>query len=226
MCWVAFDRAIRLAHEHGWPADVERWTRERDAIYDQIMSKAWRPERSAFVQHYNSDVLDASLLLMAPMGFLTPHDPSWLSTLTAMESELVTDSLVYRYDPSAAPDGLLGSEGTFSICTFWYIQALTSSGRLEDAALTFDKMMTYSNHLGLFSEEIGLAGEQLGNFPQAFSHLSLISAAIELDRQLDLGRRSAGLRELTADAPVTGRSRPPQEPHHMDRGGRRCATNR
>ena len=109
----------------------------------------------------------------------------WLSTLDAMSGELVSDSLVYRYDPSASPDGLRGSEGTFSICTFWYVDALTRAGRLEEARLTFEKMLTYSNHLGLFSEEIGLTGEQLGNFPQAFTHLSLINAAMNLDSQLD-----------------------------------------
>ncbi|MGH2774853.1 MAG: glycoside hydrolase family 15 protein, partial [Actinomycetota bacterium] len=119
------------------------------------------------------------------VGFVAPRDPMWLSTLDAMGDELVSDSLVYRYDPSASPDGLQGSEGTFSICTFWYVDALTRAGRLEEARLTFEKMLTYSNHLGLFSEEIGLTGEQLGNFPQAFTHLSLINAAMNLDSQLD-----------------------------------------
>ena len=110
----------------------------------------------------------------------------WQSTLAAMERELVSDSLVYRYNPSASPDGLAGDEGTFSLCTFWYVGALAQSGRLEEARLTFEKMHTYANHLGLYSEEIGSTGEQLGNFPQAFSHLSLISAAVNLDRQLNL----------------------------------------
>jgi GH15 family glucan-1,4-alpha-glucosidase len=118
---------------------------------------------------------------------VAPRDPMWLSTLDAMDGELVSDSLVYRYDPSASPDGLMGSEGTFSICTFWYVDALARSGRLEDARLTFEKMLTYANHVGLFSEEIGLTGEQLGNFPQAFTHLSLINAAMNLDFQLDRG---------------------------------------
>ncbi|MGH2789685.1 MAG: glycoside hydrolase family 15 protein [Actinomycetota bacterium] len=185
MCWVALDRAIRLALAHGWPADVERWTKERDRLYEQVMRNGWNDNRQAFVQHYDTEVLDASLLLMPLKGFVSPSDPLWASTLSEMETELVTDSLVYRYDPSASPDGLRGSEGTFSICTFWYVDALVRSGRLEDAALTFEKMMTYSNHLGLFSEEIGPSGEQLGNFPQAFSHLSLINAAISLDRRLD-----------------------------------------
>ena len=121
------------------------------------------------------------------MGFVAPRDPMWLSTLEAMDRELVSDSLVYRYNPSASPDGLHGQEGTFSLCTFWYVQALARAGRLEDAAMTFEKMHTYANHLQLYSEEIGLTGEQLGNFPQAFSHLSLINAAITLEHQLERG---------------------------------------
>jgi GH15 family glucan-1,4-alpha-glucosidase len=187
MSWVAMDRAVRMAGDLGRPADVARWTKERDRIYQQIMERGWNKERGAFVQHYGSHVLDASNLLMPLVGFVAPHDPMWLSTLDAMEQELVSDSLVYRYDPAASPDGLAGSEGTFSICTFWYIDALARSGRLEQARLTFEKMLTYANHLGLFSEEIGPTGEQLGNFPQAFTHLSLINAAMNLDFQLDHG---------------------------------------
>ena len=116
---------------------------------------------------------------MPLVGFVAPNDPMWLSTLTAMDEELVSDSLVYRYDPAASPDGLRGSEGTFSMCTFWYVDALARSGRLREARIVFEKMLTYGNHLGLFSEEIGPTGEQLGNFPQAFSHLALINAAID-----------------------------------------------
>ena len=187
MCWVALDRAIRLAQSHGRPASTARWTEQRDLIYEQIMTKGWHKDRRAFVQHYNTDVLDASLLLMPLLGIVAPRDPMWLSTLTAMDEELVSDSLVYRYNPSASPDGLRGSEGTFSLCSFFYVDALARSGRLDDARLTFEKMMTYANHLGLYAEEIGLTGEQLGNFPQAFSHLALINAAINLDYQLDHG---------------------------------------
>jgi GH15 family glucan-1,4-alpha-glucosidase len=185
MSWVALDRAVRMARNHGRPGDLVRWITERDLIYQQIMEKGWSKERSAFVQAYDSRVLDASNLLMPLVGFVAPRDPMWLSTLDAMGGELVSDSLVYRYDPSASPDGLRGSEGTFSICTFWYVDALTRSGRLEQARFTFEKMLTYANHVGLFSEEIGLTGEQLGNFPQAFTHLSLINAAMNLDSQLD-----------------------------------------
>jgi len=185
--WIALDRAIRLATARGRPADIARWTATRDAVYTQIMERGWNPKVGAFTQHYETEVLDSSLLMMPLQGFIAPHDPLWLSTLAAMDRELVSDSLVYRYNPAASPDGLAGDEGTFSLCTFWYVDALARSGRLEEARLTFEKMFTYANHLGLFSEEIGSTGEQLGNFPQAFSHLSLISAAINLDRQLDHG---------------------------------------
>ncbi len=185
MCWVALDRGIRLATEHGRPAPVSRWARERDAIYDQIMQRGWSTSRQAFRQHYDTDVLDASLLRMPALGFITPTDPMWQSTLDAMAGELVTDSLVYRYDPAASPDGLRGGEGTFSLCTFNYAEALARSGRLDQARMTFAKMLTYANHLGLYSEEIALTGEQLGNFPQAFTHLALINAALTLDAELD-----------------------------------------
>src|SRR5215217_6568634 len=187
MSWVAFDRALRLAREHGRPADLARWISERDRIYAQIMDRGWNPKRRAFTQHDKTEVLDASLLMLPLVGFVAPRDPLWLQTLDAMEGELVSDSLVYRYDPAASPDGLLGHEGTFSICTFWYVDALARSGRLEQARLTLEKMFTYANHLGLYAEEIGQTGEQLGNFPQAFTHLSLINAAITLDHQLDRG---------------------------------------
>jgi pentatricopeptide repeat protein len=193
MCWVALDRAIRLAEDLGWPLDVPRVRAERDRIYEQVMERGWNEGRSAFVQHYGAEVLDASLLLMPLEGFIDGRDPAWLSTLDAMGAELVSDSLVYRYDPEASPDGLRGSEGTFSMCTFWYVDALARAGRLEEARLTFEKMLTYGNHLGLFGEEIGPTGEQLGNFPQAFSHLGLINAAINLDQQLDHGPTAGGL---------------------------------
>jgi GH15 family glucan-1,4-alpha-glucosidase len=185
MSWVALDRGVRLATTHGRPAPLERWQHERDAIYNQIMQNGWSPLRQAFRQHYDTDVLDSSLLRMSTVGFITPSDPMWTSTLRAMDAELVTDSLVYRYDPAASPDGLRGDEGTFSLCTFAYVTALAGAGMLDKARVTFAKMLTYANHVGLYSEEIGLTGEQLGNFPQAFTHLALIDAAITLDRALD-----------------------------------------
>ena len=183
--WVALDRAIRLAQEHGRPADIARWTAERDQIYNQIMTRGWNKKVKAFTQHYSTDVLDSSLLMMPLEGFIAPTDPLWLSTLNAMDKELVSDSLVYRYNPAATPDGLRGSEGTFSLCTYLYVDALARAGRLEEAELTFEKMNTYGNHLGLYSEEIGQTGEQLGNFPQAFTHLALINAAVSLNEHLD-----------------------------------------
>ena len=193
MSWVAMDRTIRLAFEHGAPGDLDRWRSERDRIYEQVMERGWNPRVGAFTQYYGGDVLDASILQMPRVNFVPPTDVRWHSTLRAMRAELVSDSLVYRYNPSASPDGLRGSEGTFSLCTFLYVDALARSGYLEEARLTFDKMLTYGNHVGLFSEEIGLTGDQLGNFPQAFTHLALINAALTLDAALDGG---GGLDEL------------------------------
>jgi GH15 family glucan-1,4-alpha-glucosidase len=184
MSWVALERSVRIARQRGLPSDIVRWMASRDAIYDQIMERGWNEERQAFVQHYGSRVLDASLLLMPLVKFIAPTDPRWLSTLDAITNELVSDSLVYRYNVEAAPDGLRGDEGTFSICSFWWVEALARAGRADEARLAFEKMLTYANHLGLYSEEIGPSGELLGNFPQAFTHLALISAAANLDRQL------------------------------------------
>jgi GH15 family glucan-1,4-alpha-glucosidase len=184
MSWVAVERAVRIARQRGLPADIVRWMRVRDEIFEQVMTRGWHAERGAFVQHYDTDVLDASVLLMPLVKFISPTDPRWLSTLDLMGKELVSDSLVYRYNAAASPDGLSGDEGTFSICSFWYVEALARAGRLDEARIALEKMLTYANHLGLYSEEIGPTGEALGNFPQAFTHLSLISAATNLDRQL------------------------------------------
>jgi GH15 family glucan-1,4-alpha-glucosidase len=185
MSWVALDRGIRLATEAGRPAPLATWTAQRDAIYDQVVAQGWNPGRQAFVQHYHTDVLDSALLRMPKVGFIAPRDPMWTATLAAMDAELVTDSLLYRYDPAASPDGLRGVEGTFSLCTFAYVDALARAGRTAQARQTFEKMLTYANHVGLYSEEIALTGEQIGNFPQAFTHLALIDAALTLDAALD-----------------------------------------
>jgi GH15 family glucan-1,4-alpha-glucosidase len=184
MCWVAVERAVRMARQRGLPADLVQWMRHRDDIYEQIMERGWNDERGAFVQHYDSDLVDASLLLMPLVKFIAPTDPRWLSTLDAISDELVSDSLVYRYNPQAFADGVGEAEGTFSICSFWFVEALTRAGRVDEARLAFEKMLTYANHLGLYSEEIGRSGELVGNFPQAFTHLALISAAFNLDRAL------------------------------------------
>ena len=182
--WVAVERTLRIAAVRGLPTDRARLEATRDQIYRQIHDRGWSERRGAFVQHYDAEVLDAAVLTMPLMQFIAPRDPRWLSTLEAIGTGLVSDSLVYRYDAAASPDGLAGHEGTFSICTFWYVEALARAGHVDEARLIFDKMLTYANHLGLYAEEIGPAGEQLGNFPQAFTHLALISAAVNLDRQL------------------------------------------
>ncbi|MGW0292135.1 glycoside hydrolase family 15 protein [Streptomyces tuirus] len=184
MCWVAIERAIRMANRRGLPADLPRWRECRDTIYRRIMSRGWSEERGAFVQHEDGDVLDAAVLMMPLTKFIAPTDPKWLSTLDVLTEELVSDSLVYRYDPRSSPDGLRGDEGTFSICSFWYVEAMVHAGRIDEARLAFEKMLTYANHLGLYAEEISHTGEQQGNFPQAFTHLALISAAFNLDRAL------------------------------------------
>ncbi|MER6347252.1 glycoside hydrolase family 15 protein [Streptomyces sp. NPDC001595] len=184
MCWVAIERAIRMANRRGLPADLPRWQAVRDAIYRRIHSRGWSERRQAFMQYEDGDVLDAAVLMMPLTKFIAPTDPKWLSTLDALTEELVSDSLVYRYDPEASPDGLRGDEGTFSICSFWYVEAMVHAGRVDEARLAFEKMLTYANHLGLYAEEIGHTGEQQGNFPQAFTHLALISAAFNLDRAL------------------------------------------
>ena len=193
MCWVAIDRGLRLAEKRSFPADRERWLAARDEIYEEIMQKGWSDERGAFVQSYGDDTLDASNLIMPLVFFLAPHDPRMLKTLDATnrppeEGGLVANSLVYRYDVQKSVDGLAGEEGTFSLCTFWLVEALTRAGRVDEARLMFEQMLGYANHLGLYAEEIGHSGEALGNFPQAFTHLTLISAAFNLDRAL--GKRS------------------------------------
>ena len=188
MCWVALDRGIRLAEKRSFPSDRQRWIEARDRIYEQIMERGWNRELGSFVQYYDSETVDASSLLMSMVFFMSPQDPRMLSTIDAIEKHLTHDSLVYRYDlEKAAPDGLAGKEGTFTICTFWLVEALTRSGRLDDARYLFERMLGYANHLGLYSEQIGVSGDLLGNFPQGFTHLGLISAAFNLDRAL--GRR-------------------------------------
>lgn len=182
MCWVALERAIRVARQRGLPGDIVAWSRARDEIYERIMTRCYNTEKESFTQTEDGDELDAGALLMPMVKFLSPADPKFLNTLKAIERELVTDSLVFRYDPES--DGLDGEEGTFSICSFWYVEALTRTGRLADAQLALEKMFTYANHVGLYAEQVSATGDQVGNFPQAFTHLALISAAINLDDAL------------------------------------------
>ncbi len=185
MCWVAIDRGVRLAVKRSLPAPLEKWRAARDAIYRDIWENFWDPEEEAFVGHKGSTRLDAACLLMPLMRFISPTDPRWLSTLRAVERRLLEDSLVHRYEIQGEEvDGLAGTEGTFSICSFWYVECLSRAGDLQQARFLFEKMLAYANHLGLYSEELGPSGEHLGNFPQAFTHLALISAAYDLDRRL------------------------------------------
>jgi GH15 family glucan-1,4-alpha-glucosidase len=196
MNWVALDRGIRLAEKRSLPSDSVKWVQVRDQIYEEVMAKGWNEKLQSFTQSYDSENLDASLLIMPLVFFLAPTDKRMLSTIKAIlkspkEGGLVSDGLVYRYTPNT--DGIEGNrgaqEGTFNMCTFWLVEAMTRAGKtdpelLDEARLLFERMLRYSNHLGLFSEQTGAQGEALGNFPQAFTHLALISAAFNLDREL------------------------------------------
>ena len=194
MCWVAIDRALRLADKRSFPADRARWSAVRDEIYEEIMERGWSNDRQAFVQSYGSESLDASNLIMPLVFLVSPTDPRMLKTIDAINQSpenggLVSNGLVYRYNVERSPDGLTGEEGTFNICTFWLVEAMTRAGRfdrdrLDKSRLMFEKMLGYANHLGLYAEQTGHSGESLGNFPQAFTHLALISAAFNLDRAL------------------------------------------
>ena len=185
MCWVAVDRALRLAEKRSLPAPFDAWRHARDAIHKDVFGSFWSEERRAFVQTKSGRTTDAASLLMPLVKFISPTDPRWLSTLTAIEHDLVDDSHVHRYLLQGdIPDGLPGQEGTFSMCTFWYVECLARAGDLEQARFIFEKMLGYANHLGLYAEELGPSGEALGNFPQAFTHVGLISAAHYLDRAL------------------------------------------
>ena len=197
-CWAAIDRAVRLATKRSFPGPIARWHDVRDAIYQDIFKNFWDARRGAFTQAKGSRAVDASTLLMPLIRLISPTDPRWISTLAAIEEDLVSDSLVYRYRLGPASlDRLPGAEGTFSMCSFWYVECLSRLGDLDKARYYFEKMLGYGNHLGLFGEELGHRGQHLGNFPQAFTHLALISAAYDLDRRL-LARR--GTREANGNA--------------------------
>lgn len=184
MCWVAVERMMRTARQRGLPGELARWAEVRDEIYRRIMEDSWDEELGSFVAHEGATTVDASVLLMPMVKLVAPNDPRFLSSLAVVEERLVSDTLVFRYEPERTDDGVDGREGTFSMCSFWYVEALTRAGRLDDARLALEKMFTYANHLGLYGEQVGLTGEQLGNFPQGFTHLSLISAATNLDEAL------------------------------------------
>ena len=185
MCWVAMDRAIKIAEHRSFPYPEAEWHEVRSTIYNDIYHNFWNEELQAWVQYKGASEVDASVLLMPLTHFISPMEPRWLSTLAAVKRELLQDVLVYRYRNTEEKfDGLDGEEGTFNLCSFWYIEALAKSGEVDLAAEHFEKMIGYANHLSLFSEELGMRGEHLGNFPQAFTHLALISAAVELNKQI------------------------------------------
>lgn len=185
MCWVAFDRALRLAQKRSLSGPLETWQHTRDEIRNDIFTNFWDEELQAFVQAKGTKDMDASTLLMPMMRFISPVDPMWLSTLRVLEKTLIEDTLVRRYEAERTHvDGLPGGEGHFTACSFWYVECLARAGDLERAQLLFEKLLGYANHLGLYSEELGSNGQHLGNFPQAFTHLALISAATYLDRAL------------------------------------------
>jgi GH15 family glucan-1,4-alpha-glucosidase len=184
MTWVAFDRAARLARDRGLPAPVERWRKLAAQAHRFVQEQCWDSDLKTYVMYPGSQLLDASLLVMPLVKFAGPTDPRFLATLDKITDELVSDSLVNRYALTGM-DGIADGEGTFSLCSFWYVEALTRAGRLREARMVFEKMLTYANHVGLYAEQIGASGEALGNFPQAFTHLALISAAINLDSALD-----------------------------------------
>jgi GH15 family glucan-1,4-alpha-glucosidase len=186
MCWVAMDRAIKIGQHRSFPFPESDWKKVRDNIYTDIYENFWNEEIGAWVQYKGAKNVDASVLLMSLMHFISPREPRWLSTLKVVEEQLGVDVLLYRYkNGEASFDGLEGEEGTFNMCSFWFIESLAKSGEVAKALDSFEKMIGYANHLGLFSEEIGHKAEHLGNFPQAFTHLALISAALEIDKQLD-----------------------------------------
>jgi GH15 family glucan-1,4-alpha-glucosidase len=185
MCWVAFDRAVRLALKRSLPGPLDVWYRTRDEIQNDIFVNFWDDELKSFVQSKGTKDLDASALLMPMMRFISPVDPMWLSTMKAIEKRLIEDTFVRRYEVERTHvDGLPGTDGSFTACSFWYVECLARAGELEKAELLFEKLLGYANHLGLYSEELGADGRHLGNFPQAFTHLALISAATYLDRAL------------------------------------------
>lgn len=194
MCWVALDRGLRLADKRSFPCDRQRWLEVRDTIYREILDKGWNDEIEAFVQVYGEDELDAGCLIMPLVFFMAPNDPRMIKTLEQLQKPpqdggLTANSLVYRYNPETE-DGLEGTEGTFNLCTFWLVEALTRAGQtdpkqLDKARLIFEEMLSYANHLGLYAEETGVNGMALGNYPQAFTHLALISAAWNLNEALE-----------------------------------------
>lgn len=194
MLWVAFDRGLRLSEKRMLPCpNRAKWLEARDGLYEEIMTLGYSPTMGCFKQSYESgDILDSSILIAPLVFFISPNDPRFLRTmdrilLSPERGGLTSTGLVYRYNTEHSCDGVGGREGAFSMCTFWLVEALTRAGVYDKkyivrAVNIFENMLNFGNHLGMFSEEIARSGEQLGNTPQAFSHLALISAAFNLDR--------------------------------------------
>ena len=180
LCWVAIDRSIKVAELFKKGKKIKKWILLRDSIKKDILFKGWNKNKRAFTQSYNSSDLDASVLLMEPYGFISANDPKYISTVHAIEKELSNDGLLYRYK-NEDDFGLPSS--SFTVCTFWFIDALNKIGERKKAKNLFDKLLSYSNHLGLFSEDLDFkTKELLGNFPQAYSHLALIETAMNLNK--------------------------------------------
>jgi GH15 family glucan-1,4-alpha-glucosidase len=208
MCWVAIDRGIRLAQKRSLPADWKLWIQTRDAIYEDIMAHGWNDKLKAFTQSYGSEAMDASVLVLPLVKFISPTDPRMISTLKRIRERLVFDSLVRRYEFDrgvGAERRDSGDEGTFTMCSFWYVEALARAGHVSEARWNFEKMLGYSNHLGLYSECLSPTGRLLGNFPQAFTHLGLISAAYNLDKALREKGHAAYARDFSIFSEVKSR---------------------
>ena len=204
MCWVAFDRAVLLADQLKYDAPVDRWRKIRDTIHKQVCDRGFSKKKNAFVQEYGSDQLDASLLLMPSVGFLPGSDPRVKSTVEAIDRELNRDGLLLRYDTGKTKDGLPPNEGAFLACSFWMVSSLRAIGRQDDACALFERLMGLRNDLGLLSEEYDVnARRQVGNFPQAFSHIALVNAAFDLQSQADTHHRAQ--RQMGGAPAISGR---------------------
>jgi GH15 family glucan-1,4-alpha-glucosidase len=182
MAWVVFDRAIRLAEQFELDAPLERWKETRGEIHREVCDRGFDPSRQTFTQYYGSKELDAAVLNIPLVGFLPATDERVTGTIDAISGELARDGFVSRYSTSETDDGLAGDEGQFLACSFWLVSALALNGRVEDARALFERLLALANDLGLLSEEYDVTHQrQVGNFPQAFSHLTLIGAAVAID---------------------------------------------
>jgi GH15 family glucan-1,4-alpha-glucosidase len=192
MAWVAFDRAVKDVERLGFTGPVERWRTLRSEIHEEVLVRGYDQSRNTFVQHYDGAALDASLLLIGQVGFLPPEDARFRGTVEAIERELLQEGLVLRYRPMETDDGLTGEEGTFLACSFWLVDAYIMTGRSDDAELLFERLLSLRNDLGLLAEQYNPhVRHQLGNFPQAFSHVGLVNSAYNLRRLSGPARQRA-----------------------------------